>query len=220
MNKDTNQSSNTISSRLPHPGWAVAVKRAIDLTGALIFMPLLLILFAVAGTGIKLSSPGPVLFRQKRFGLHGNIFTMYKFRTMYKDADQRKEELRKFNIIKGPAFKLENDPRVFPFGRFLRRFSLDEFPQFYNVLKGEMSMVGPRPLPLAEGRRLEEWQQKRLNMKPGLTCLWQVRGRSTIKKFDTWARMDLEYIDAWSLALDLKILIKTVWVVLTGYGAN
>jgi len=146
---------------------------------------------------------------------------MLKFRSMVTDADQRKHELEVLNEMTGPVFKVTNDPRVTPIGRFLRKFSLDEFPQLINVLRGEMSLVGPRPLPLDEVKRFDDLaHRRRLSVKPGITCLWQVSGRSNVKDFRDWVRLDLEYIDNWSLWLDFKILFRTIPVVLFGTGAK
>jgi lipopolysaccharide/colanic/teichoic acid biosynthesis glycosyltransferase len=146
---------------------------------------------------------------------------MYKFRTMATDAEMRRSELAAFNQMSGPVFKIDKDPRITPFGGFLRRTSLDEFPQLLNVLKGEMSLVGPRPLPIYEVEKFEHTaQRRRLSMKPGLTCLWQVSGRNQIKSFEDWVKLDLQYIDNWSLWLDLEILLKTVPVVVFGFGAR
>lgn len=170
---------------------------------------------------IRLTSPGPVLFRQQRAGLNGRPFTMYKFRSMVTNAEQLKHELEQLNEMSGPVFKLTNDPRVTPIGRFLRRYSIDELPQLINVLRGEMSLVGPRPLPLDEVARFDDVaHRRRLSVKPGLTCLWQISGRSELRDFKEWVRLDLEYIDHWSLWLDFKILLRTIPVVLTAKGAK
>jgi exopolysaccharide biosynthesis polyprenyl glycosylphosphotransferase len=168
---------------------------------------------------IKFTSHGDVLFRQTRCGLNGRIFTLYKFRTMVEDAEKQRRELEHLNEMNGPVFKLKSDPRVTALGRFLRRFSLDELPQFWNVLRGDMSLVGPRPPIPDEVARYQRWQRRRLSMKPGLTCLWQVSGRNQID-FDRWMQLDLEYIDSWSPMLDLKILLRTIPAVLSGRGAS
>ena len=160
-----------------------------------------------------------MLFRQTRCGLNGRRFTLYKFRTMVADAEWRRQELLHLNEMDGPVFKVRNDPRVTRLGRLLRKFSLDELPQLWNVLRGDMSLVGPRPPIPEEVDQYERWQRRRLSMKPGLTCLWQVNGRNAVD-FESWMELDLEYIDSWSLSLDLKILLKTIPVVLSGKGAS
>jgi exopolysaccharide biosynthesis polyprenyl glycosylphosphotransferase len=170
---------------------------------------------------IKLTSPGPVLFRQQRSGLNGSPFTLYKFRTMVTNAEQFKHELEAMNEMSGPVFKVTNDPRITPVGKFLRKYSLDELPQLFNVLRTEMSLVGPRPLPVDEVKRFENLaHRRRLSVKPGITCLWQISGRNQITDFKEWVRLDLEYIDNWSLWLDLKILIRTIPAVVIGTGAK
>ena len=197
----------------------LAVRRLADVLIAVTLLLLLSpLLFAIA-VGVKLASPGPVLFRQVRCGLHGRRFTFLKFRTMRTDAERLKPLLEAFNEMDGPAFKMTNDPRVFPFGGFLRRTSLDELPQLWNIIRGDMSIVGPRPAVLEEVRQYEPWQRRRLSMKPGLTCLWQISGRNELT-FDEWMRLDLEYIDNWSLWLDVKIAFKTIPAVLLGRGAR
>jgi exopolysaccharide biosynthesis polyprenyl glycosylphosphotransferase len=205
----------------PEASWQGILKHVLDFVlslAALILLSPLLVLLALL---IKITSPGPVLFRQERSGLNGRPFTIYKFRTMVSDAEQRQAELVAMNEMNGPAFKITNDPRITPLGKFLRKFSLDELPQLWNVLRGEMSLVGPRPLPVDEIKRLNDLaHRRRLSVKPGLTCLWQISGRNNVKDFKDWVRLDLEYIDNWSLGLDLKILCRTVPVVLTGAGAK
>ena len=168
---------------------------------------------------VKFTSPGPVLFRQQRCGLNGRLFTCYKFRSMVADAESKQPGLEHLNEKDGPAFKIRDDPRLTPIGRFLRRFSIDEWPQFWNVLKGDMSIVGPRPAVPSEVGQYKAWQRRRLRMRPGLTCLWAIRGRDGLD-FDEWMQMDLEYIDRWSLLLDLQVLARTIPVVLAGKGAN
>lgn len=195
------------------------VKRAIDLlgavTGLIIFAPVM-VAIAIA---VRLDGPGPIFFGQQRYGRNRRVFTMWKFRTMVTNAEQLQSSLESLNEHSGPAFKIKNDPRVTPIGRFLRRTSLDELPQFWNVLTGEMSLVGPRPLPKRDVSRFSEaWLMRRFSVKPGLTCLWQISGRSDID-FDRWIELDLSYIDQWSLSLDLEILAKTVSVVVRGQGA-
>src|SRR4030095_16381947 len=176
-------------------------------------------LFLLIALVIRGTSKGPVLFRQERAGLHGRPFVMFKFRTMNTDAEMQREEMQKFNQMSGPVFKMEADPRGRKVGRFLRRTSLDALPQLWSVFRGEMSLVGPRPLPLYEVAKFETpSQRRRLSMKPGLTCLWQISGRNEVKSFEQWVRMDLEYIDNWSLWLDIQILLRTIPVVFTGAG--
>jgi exopolysaccharide biosynthesis polyprenyl glycosylphosphotransferase len=205
----------------PDISWSLFVKNLIDRTGALVGLIALSPVFLATAIAVKLTSPGPILFRQRRAGLHGQPFEMWKFRTMCADAEQRKAELEVFNEMKGPVFKIQDDPRVTPLGRFLRRTSIDEFPQLVNVLRGDMSLVGPRPLPLYEVAMFERAvHRRRLSMKPGLTCLWQVRGRSSVTNFEDWVRMDLEYIDNWSLLLDVYLILRTIPTVLLGIGAR
>lgn len=184
------------------------------LTGLLVTSPLML---AIALT-IKFSSPGPLLFRQTRCGLNGRRFTLYKFRTMIADAEQMKKTLEERNEMDGPVFKIRNDPRITRVGRYLRKTSLDELPQLFNVLKGEMSIVGPRPPLPEEVEKYLPRQRRRLSMKPGLTCLWQTARQRNDISFEEWMKMDCRYIDTWSLRLDLKILCRTVGVVLFGQG--
>lgn len=198
----------------PLPMW----KRAMDIVGAtiaiIVFSP---IMIAVV-IAIKLTSKGPVVFRQQRAGLGGKPFTFYKFRSMVIDAEARKESLMKYNERRGPAFKMNNDPRVTRVGNFIRKWSLDELPQLFNVLRGELSLVGPRPLLIDEASQLNRWQDRRLYVTPGITCLWQVYARHDAS-FNRWARLDLRYIMRRSLLLDLKILIKTIPAVLLQKGA-
>lgn len=205
----------------PEASWQGFMKQALDFVGALLLTIFLSPVFLFAALAIRLSSPGPVLFRQQRCGLNGQPFTMLKFRSMVSDAEQRKHELAALNEMGGPVFKVTNDPRVTSIGRLLRRYSIDEFPQLLNVLRGEMSLVGPRPLPVDEVERFDDpAHRRRLSVKPGLTCLWQVSGRNNVTDFREWVRLDLEYIDNWSFWLDLKILWRTIPVVLTGTGAK
>jgi exopolysaccharide biosynthesis polyprenyl glycosylphosphotransferase len=205
----------------PAISWALLIKGVIDRVGAfLILIPASVIMLA-ATIAIKLTSPGPVVFRQVRAGKHGKPFTMYKFRTMVTDAEMRQAELLAFNQMSGPVFKIERDPRITPIGRYLRKWSIDELPQLFNVLQGHMSLVGPRPLPIYEVEKFENTsQRRRLSVKPGLTCLWQVSGRNQVTDFHEWVRLDLKYIDNWSIWLDIKILIMTIPVVLLGLGAK
>lgn len=201
--------------------WELLAKRLLDSVGSLAGLILLSPVFVAVSLAIRASSTGPVLFRQQRGGLHGRPFTMYKFRSMVVDAEMRKTALVELNKMDGPVFKVDSDPRVTGFGQWLRKTSLDELPQLYNVLRGEMSLVGPRPLPLDEIARIESRaQRRRLSVPPGLTCLWQISGRNEITSFDEWVRLDLTYIDTWSLWLDVKILLRTVPVVLSGLGAR
>jgi exopolysaccharide biosynthesis polyprenyl glycosylphosphotransferase len=205
----------------PEASWQSMAKSAVDFFGSLFLLAISSPLFLIVPLLIKLTSPGPVLFRQKRSGLNGRPFTMFKFRTMVTDAEQRKHELDALNEMSGPVFKITKDPRITPIGRILRKFSLDEFPQLYNVLRGDMSLVGPRPLPEYEVKRFDDVaHRRRLSVKPGLTCLWQVSGRNEVKNFEDWVRLDLQYIDNWSIWLDLKILLRTIPVVLLGTGAK
>ena len=206
----------------PEASWGLVIKQLVDCAGALVALAILgPLVIAPVALLVKLTSPGPIFFRQQRSGLNGRPFTLYKFRTMVTNAEQLKHELAAMNEMSGPVFKVSNDPRITPFGKFLRKFSLDEFPQFYNVLRGEMSLVGPRPLPVDEVKRFNDLaHRRRLSVKPGLTCLWQISGRNNVKDFKDWVRLDLEYIDNWSLWLDFKILCFTVPVVLLGTGAK
>ncbi|MCZ7585794.1 MAG: sugar transferase [Deltaproteobacteria bacterium] len=195
------------------------IKAVIDRVFAGILLVALSPLLTAIAAAIKLSDGGPVFFTQRRCGLNGRLFTMFKFRTMVERAEQLKEELARYNEMSGPVFKMRNDPRVTRVGRILRRFSLDELPQLYNIFRGEMSFVGPRPPIPEEVERYERWQRRRLSMRPGLTCFWQISGRNEID-FDAWMRLDLKYIDNWSLKLDAIIVGKTIPVVLTGKGAS
>jgi exopolysaccharide biosynthesis polyprenyl glycosylphosphotransferase len=205
----------------PELSWALLVKNSMDRVGAFVGLVILSPLFLIVAALVKFTSPGPVFFRQKRAGLHGQPFEMWKFRSMCQDAELRRDELIARNVMQGPVFKVEDDPRITPVGRIIRRTSIDEFPQLINVLRGEMSLVGPRPLPLYEVEKFEQaGHRRRLSMKPGLTCLWQVRGRNKVTNFQDWVRMDLEYIDNWSIVLDLYILLCTIPSVLRGSGAK
>jgi len=194
------------------------VKRALDIIISSASLILCMPLFILIALIIKFESSGPAIFSQKRGGLNGRIFTLYKFRSMISEAEQKRQELERFNEMGGPVFKITNDPRITKVGKFLRRYSLDELPQLFNVLKGEMSLVGPRPLPVYEVEKLTGSQRRRLRMRPGLTCLWQIRGRSNVD-FHKWIRYDLEYIDNWCLGLDFYILFKTLFVVFSSKGA-
>ncbi len=195
-------------------------KRILDIAGGLVGFSIFLLLYPLIGLAIKLNSPGPVLFKQTRVGLNNRHFKLYKFRSMRVDAEERKKELSAFNEMDGQMFKMKNDPRVTRVGRFLRKTSLDEFPQFINVLKGDMSMVGTRPPTPEEVMQYEPWQRRRISMKPGITGIWQISGRNNIKNFQDVVKYDLEYIDDWHFSRDLYILLKTLWVVLAGKGAS
>jgi len=209
----------------PSPGGSVdnaalIVKRLMDIVisaGALVLLSPLLVATALA---IKLDSPGPVFFRQRRVGLNGRTFMLYKFRSMINGAEQMLPQLLAQNEMNGPVFKLRHDPRITRVGKFIRRYSIDELPQLLHVLIGDMSLVGPRPPLPEEVERYGRKQRKRLSMRPGLTCIWQVSGRSSIPDFDQWAKLDLEYIDNWSLKKDIELLLKTIPAVLSGAGAH
>lgn len=194
------------------------LKRVLDVLVSGVALLVLLPLLAVIAALAKLASEGPVFYRWKVVGKDGVPFVGYKFRSMYKDADKRKADLLKQNEMSGPVFKMTNDPRITPLGRVLRKYSLDELPQFWSVLKGDMSLVGPRPPLVSEWEQFTERQKRKLEVKPGLTCLWQVNGRNRISDFDDWVRLDLQYIQEWSLALDFRILLKTIPVVVLGKG--
>jgi exopolysaccharide biosynthesis polyprenyl glycosylphosphotransferase len=205
----------------PETSWQIITKLLLDFLGALfliiLFSPVMLVIAAL----VKFTSPGPAFFRQQRSGLNGAPFEILKFRTMTSNAEQLKHELAAMNEMSGPVFKVTNDPRITPFGKWLRKYSLDELPQLFNVLRGDMSLVGPRPLPVDEVRRFSDLaHRRRLSVKPGITCLWQVKGRNQISDFKEWVRLDLEYIDNWSIWLDLKILLLTPPAVLRGTGAK
>jgi exopolysaccharide biosynthesis polyprenyl glycosylphosphotransferase len=202
----------------PRPGPALFFKRLMDVAISAFLLLMLALPLLVAGMLVSATSPGPVFFLQKRVGRHGRRFTIYKFRTMVSDAEQRRSKYRLKNEMKGPVFKMRKDPRITPFGRFLRKYSIDELPQLWNVFVGDMSLVGPRPPLPAEVSRYKGWQCRRFSMRPGITCLWQVMGRNQISDFEKWVRLDLQYIDEWSLWLDLKILLRTIPIVLKGTG--
>jgi len=206
-------------ARTPSDSVALAAKRLFDMAVASAVLLMLSPILVAVALAIKANSPGPVFFRQRRVGKNGRGFTMLKFRSMYMDAEARLEALRAHNEMRGPVFKMRNDPRITAVGRFLRRTSLDEFPQFLNVLSGEMSVVGPRPPIPAEVREYKTWQRRRLSMKPGITCIWQVSGRNDID-FDHWMELDLEYIDHWSLWRDFEICLRTIPAVLSARGAS
>ncbi len=203
----------------PTHGWKTSAKTVADRFMAAIALVLSLPVFAVVAAMIKIDSEGPVFFRQMRVGLNGRRFTLYKFRTMVDGAEQNQAALAELNEMSGPVFKITNDPRITRLGRFLRRTSIDELPQLWNILKGEMSLVGPRPPLPAEVVNYDGWERRRLSVKPGLTCLWQIGGRNKVD-FDEWMKLDLEYIDSWSLKKDAEILVKTIPTVLRGTGAR
>lgn len=205
---------NVISTR------QLILKRLLDIAGALVGMVILGIATIFVAPAIKLESPGPVFFGQTRIGKNGRRFTFYKFRSMYQDAEQRKKELMAKNEVHGLMFKMENDPRITKVGRFIRKTSIDELPQFWNILKGDMSLVGTRPPTVDEFERYEAKHKCRLSMTPGLTGLWQVSGRSDIKDFDEVVQLDMQYIDNWSILKDIKILLLTVGIVITGKGSR
>ncbi len=205
----------------PETSWQMLAKMLMDLAGSLVGIIVTGLPMLIIAVLIKLTSPGPVFFRQQRSGLNGAPFNIYKFRTMQTNAEQFQHELAAMNEMTGPVFKVTNDPRITPIGKFLRKYSLDELPQLFNIFRGEMSIVGPRPLPVNEVKRFNDLaHRRRLSVKPGLTCLWQVQGRNKISDFKEWVRLDLEYIDNWSIWLDLAIIIRTVPAVFSGSGAK
>ena len=199
---------------------ALLVKRLMDIAGGLVGCIFTGIIFLFVAPMIYISSPGPIFFSQIRVGKNGKKFKMYKFRSMYMDAEERKKELMAQNQMDGLMFKMKDDPRITKVGKFIRKTSIDEFPQFFNVLKGDMSLVGTRPPTLDEFMQYEEHHKRRLSLKPGITGMWQVSGRSEIQNFEDVVKLDLEYIDNWSIWLDIKILLQTVLVVLMHRGAE
>lgn len=207
-------------SYVPDNQIALTIKRGIDILGSLIGLVLLAPVYLITAVAIKLTSPGPIFYQWNVMGFNKASFTSYKFRTMVVGADAMKKDFQCRNEMTGPVFKIKNDPRITPIGRILRKFSLDELPQLWSVLKGDMSLVGPRPAGPHELKRYESWQRRKLSIKPGLTCLWQVAGRNDISDFNEWVRLDLEYIDNWSLWLDCKVLLKTIPAVILGRGAS
>jgi len=196
---------------------ALKIKYTIDVIAAFLILVLISPLMLLIATLIKWQDGGPIFFSQERVGLYGRTFSCLKFRTMTVNADAQKASLMEKNEQEGPVFKIKNDPRVTRIGNLLRKSSMDELPQFFNVLFGDMSIVGPRPPIPAEVKEYERWQRRRLSMKPGLTCIWQVSGRNNIP-FEQWMKMDMQYIDTWSLKLDALLFLKTFKVVLTGDG--
>ncbi len=193
-------------------------KRVMDISLGSIFLILLSPVMLVSALLVKLSSPGPLVFRQRRAGLHGRPFVMYKFRTMVDGAEGMLRAVAHRSVTGGPGFKDRSDVRITPFGLFLRRFSIDELPQLFNVIRGDMSLVGPRPLPLHEAARITGVHRRRFSMRPGITCLWQVNGRSNVE-FSEWMSYDLQYVDSWSIWLDAKLLVRTIPAVISGKGA-
>ena len=196
----------------------LAIKRVFDLAGSMVGIVLLAVATVIVGPIIKMESPGPIFFKQKRVGKNGRYFYLYKFRSMYVDAEERKSELMAQNEMSGLMFKMDNDPRITKVGKFIRKTSIDELPQFINVLKGDMSLVGTRPPTVNEFNQYEGHHKRRLSMKPGITGMWQAYGRNTVKDFEDVVKMDLNYIDNWSLGLDMKILGKTVVTIFTSGG--
>ena len=196
------------------------LKRAMDLCGAVVGLIISIPIIAVTAIPLKLESPGPLFFKQKRVGLNGRIFEIYKLRSMYVDAEERKKELMAQNEMNGLMFKMTDDPRITRVGKFIRKTSIDELPQFWNVLCGDMSLVGTRPPTVDEYDRYESHHKRRLSMKPGITGMWQVSGRSGVQNFEDVVRLDTQYIDHWSLRLDVEILLKTIAVVFARKGAK
>ncbi|HTS66931.1 MAG TPA: sugar transferase [Candidatus Acidoferrales bacterium] len=205
-------------SAAPYDEIKLLVKRLTDILIAAAGLIVLLPFMGLTWLAIRLTSPGPAIFKQVRCGLNGRLFLFFKFRSMVANAEELKKDLEHLNV-RQTAFKIPDDPRLTPIGRWLRKFSIDEWPQLWNVLRGDMSLVGPRPAVPGEVENYERWQRRRLRMRPGLTCLWAIAGRDGVD-FDTWMKMDMQYIDNWSLALDWKILLRTIPRVLTGRGAN
>jgi exopolysaccharide biosynthesis polyprenyl glycosylphosphotransferase len=200
-------------------GWPILAKRVFDAVVSLLLIIILAPAFICVAFLIKLTSPGPIFFAQERIGLNKRRFRLIKFRTMIPGAEQQQAELEHFNEASGPAFKIRNDPRITPLGRFLRRTSLDEIPQLFNVLQGDMSLVGPRPLPVRDYNGFNrDWHRRRFSVRPGISCLWQISGRSNLT-FAKWMRLDMEYIDNWSFGLDLKILLLTLPAIIREKGA-
>jgi exopolysaccharide biosynthesis polyprenyl glycosylphosphotransferase len=203
----------------PKSGVALSAKRILDVVVASVMLVLLFPLLLLIGLLVRLTSKGPAIFRQERAGRNGRVFTLFKFRTMAEGSEKERAGLEAKNEMDGPVFKIKDDPRVTGLGKFLRKTSIDELPQLWNVVKGDMSLVGPRPLPTYEVEKFEAWQRRRMSMRPGITCLWQVSGRSRVTSFSEWMKLDLEYVDQWSLSLDLKILLRTIPAVLGTRGA-
>jgi exopolysaccharide biosynthesis polyprenyl glycosylphosphotransferase len=205
-------------SAAPYDEINLLLKRVTDIVIAAAGLVVLAPLMTAIVILIRLTSPGPAIFRQVRCGLNGRLFLFYKFRSMVENAEEMKKDLEHLNV-RETVFKIPDDPRLTGIGRYLRKFSIDEWPQLWNVLRGDMSLVGPRPAVPGEVEQYKRWQRRRLRMRPGLTCLWAISGRDNVD-FETWMKMDMQYIDNWSLALDWKILLRTIPRVLTGRGAN
>jgi exopolysaccharide biosynthesis polyprenyl glycosylphosphotransferase len=200
-------------------GWPLILKRLLDITASSLILLISLPVFAVVALLIKIISPGPVFFIQDRVGLNKRRFRLFKFRTMVKDAEQKIRELEELNEVSGPVFKIKDDPRITSIGKILRKTSIDELPQLFNVMKGDMSLVGPRPLPVRDYEGFDQdWHRRRFSVRPGITCLWQITGRSNIQ-FEQWMELDMQYIDQWSLGLDMMILLKTIPAVFRTSGA-
>jgi exopolysaccharide biosynthesis polyprenyl glycosylphosphotransferase len=217
--QDLDEHSHTLAISGSPELWQALVKRTLDCVLSTVLLIVIGPFFVLIAALIKLTSNGPVFFSQVRVGLNKRQFRMYKFRTMVAEAEQLQDQLLSMNEMKGPAFKMKNDPRITPLGKILRKTSIDELPQLLNVLKGDMSLVGPRAMSLRDYQLFDQdWQRRRFSVKPGITCLWQVRGRNSVP-FETWMELDMQYIDKWSLWLDLKILAQTVPAVLRGTGA-
>lgn len=219
LRQDLEDNSQIMGLTGPKSVWPALIKRVIDCTVSLLLLVLLAPFLLIVGVLVKCTSRGPVLFRQIRVGLNKRHFRIYKFRTMIANAEQMQDRLLSINEMTGPVFKVQKDPRTTPLGRLLRKTSIDELPQLWNVLKGEMSLVGPRAMSLRDYKLFEhDWHRRRFSVKPGITCLWQVNGRNSIP-FETWMELDMEYIDRWSLLLDFKILVRTISAVVRGTGA-
>jgi exopolysaccharide biosynthesis polyprenyl glycosylphosphotransferase len=205
-------------TNIPHNHFQLAVKKLMDVVVSLIVIIVFSPLFILIGLLVKLTSPGPIIFKQARVGLRGRPFFLYKFRTMIANAEQFRKDLNNKNEVDGPVFKIKDDPRVTRIGKFLRKSGLDELPQLFNVLKGEMSLIGPRPPLQSETLQYKRWQLRRLSVKPGLSCFWQIKPERNNIRFDKWMELDLAYIDNWSIRLDLLILVKTVGTVFKRTG--
>jgi exopolysaccharide biosynthesis polyprenyl glycosylphosphotransferase len=217
--EDLDRGAHITAYSSPLDGWPVLAKRILDVTLSFLLLVAVAPVLIVVALMVKLTSPGPIVFRQERIGRNKRRFFIYKFRTMVVNAEKLQAALEGLNEAGGPVFKMKNDPRMTPIGRVLRRASLDELPQLFNVLRGDMSLVGPRPLPLRDYEGFDQdWQRRRFSVRPGITCLWQVKGRSNIC-FDHWMKLDLQYLDEWSIWLDVKILAQTIPAVLRGSGA-